>query len=205
MATAARNGGAFVFFEPSSVPADRELFSAALRAAHVVKYSADRVREPFTDLLPSGFIEIQTLGLRGLRFRLHSLVPDWVELPALSAGAATDTSGAGDWCTAGFLHSVFRSSEGNTVRALDYNEIYRSLRLGQAMAALSVRHVGARGLMRASTTEDALEMAQDVLAGAAVSANFAAAHAQATVESVCCEALASYAKQLPMRSRPLAS
>ena len=68
MARAARAGGAFVFFEPSSISADRELFDAALSCAHVVKYSVNRIREPLDHRLSSGFVEIQTLGARGLRF-----------------------------------------------------------------------------------------------------------------------------------------
>ena len=123
MARAARAGGAFVFFEPSSIPADRGLFDAALSSAHVVKYSVDRIREPLDHGLSSGFVEIQTLGARGLRFRKHSLVPDWVDLPALRTGSVADTSGAGDWCTAGFLHALFGSRQADVHRDLGYNDI----------------------------------------------------------------------------------
>lgn len=201
MASAARTGGALVFFEPSMVPADPELFRAALAAAHVVKYSAERIDEPFTESLSSGFIEIQTMGSRGLRFRKHSLAPDWVQLPALATGGTVaDTSGAGDWCTAGFLHTLFASRQGADVEALSYNEIYSALRLGQAMAALSVRHVGARGLMRAWAADAAIEMAQDVLHGTAAPAVSGAAPEQPVLESVCCRSLTSHARRLPARS-----
>ena len=64
MAQAARAGGAFVFFEPSSISVDRGLFDAALSCAHVVKYSVDRIREPLDHRMSSGFVEIQTLGAR---------------------------------------------------------------------------------------------------------------------------------------------
>lgn len=200
MAAAARAGGALVFFEPSSVSANRELFEAALRSAHVVKYSSDRIPEPFTELLSSGFIEIQTLGARGLRFRKHSLAPDWVELPALRAGPVADTSGAGDWCTAGFLHTLFACREIKELQALNYNEIHRALRVGQSVAALSVAHVGARGLMRAWNSKDALEMAQGVLDGGIPlpwSESIAPAN---SLESVCCENLASYGKPPPFHT-----
>lgn len=196
MASAARAGGALVFFEPSSLPADRELFHAALAAAHVVKYSAERIEQPFTNLLSFGFIEIQTMGSRGLRFRKHCLAPDWVQLPALaSGGAVVDTSGAGDWCTAGFLHTLLASLRGDDVGALSYNEIYGALRLGQAMAALSVRHVGARGFMRALAADSAIEMAQNLVRGTAAPSVSGAAVAQVLPESVCCTSLASYVRQ----------
>jgi fructokinase len=86
-----------------------------------------------------------------------------VELPALSVGTVVDTSGAGDWCTAGFLHRLFASREMNELQGLNYNEIYHALRFGQSVAALSVAHIGARGLMRTRASKDALEIAQGIL------------------------------------------
>ncbi|MFH1814399.1 MAG: hypothetical protein ABIF28_09575 [Pseudomonadota bacterium] len=200
MAAAARAGGALVFFEPSAVPPDRKLFEEALRSAHVVKYSADRIHAPFTDLLSRGFIEIQTFGARGLRFRKHSLAPDWVELPALRAGPVADTSGAGDWCTAGFLHTLFAFREIDELQSLNYNEIYRALRVGQSVAALSVAHVGARGLMRAWDPQDALEMAQGVLDGGIAPTWSEPLAPLRSLDSVCCETLASYAKPQHLRT-----
>ncbi|MCU7374867.1 PfkB family carbohydrate kinase [Paucibacter sp. O1-1] len=191
MAQAARAGGAFVFFEPSSISADLSLFDTALNSAHVVKYSADRIGEPLGHRLSSGFIEIQTLGARGLRFRKHSLAPDWIDLPALSTNSVADTSGAGDWCTAGFLHALFAQREDLEIRDLSYNDIYRSLRLGQSIAALSVRHIGARGMMRAWQPSDALEMAQRVLDGVHAPEWTGPDLAHRKLDSVCCADLTS--------------
>ncbi len=163
MAEAAREGGAVVFFEPSSMAAESALFAKALRASHVVKYSADRIAGSLSDLMDSGFIEIQTMGARGLRFRKHSLAPDWVTLPALRVNGVADTSGAGDWCSAGFIHALDQISENSAPQELSYNEIYDSLRRAQAIAALSCRHVGARGLMRAAQPDTALSDAIRIL------------------------------------------
>ena len=195
MAQAARAGGAFVFFEPSSISADRGLFDAALSCAHVVKYSADRIREPLDHCLTSGFVEIQTLGARGLRFRKHSLAPDWVDLPALRASSVTDTSGAGDWCTAGFLHALFARCEGSELRDLGYNDVYSSLRLGQSIAALSVGHLGARGMMRARKPSEALEMAQRILDGVNAPEWHSPARVHQRLDSVCCVDLTSATPQ----------
>lgn len=190
MAQAARHGGAFVFFEPSRISEDRNLFDAALSCAHVVKYSVDRIREPLDHHLSSGFVEIQTLGARGLRFRKHSLAPDWVKLPAIRTNSIADTSGAGDWCTAGFLHALFAHG-GTEVRDLGYNDIYRSLRVGQSIASLSVGHVGARGMMRAWKPTDTLEMAQQILDGGNTPDWISPAHAHRRLNSVCCVDLTS--------------
>jgi fructokinase len=195
MAQAARARGAFVFFEPSSISADRSLFDAALGSAHVVKYSVDRIREPLDHHLSSGFIEIQTMGSRGLRFRKHSLAPDWVNLPSLRTCSVADTSGAGDWCTAGFLHALFARRVGSALRDLDYNDIYRSLRLGQSVAALSVAHVGARGMMRAWHPAEALGMAQQILDGVNAPHRSGPFRVQRRLDSVCCVDLTSATPQ----------
>ncbi len=163
LAEAARDGGAVVFFEPSSVALDSALFTKALRASHVVKYSADRIAGSLSDLLDSGFVEIQTMGARGLRFRKHSLAPDWVTLPALHVNGVADTSGAGDWCSAGFIHALEQIAQDCAPQDISYNQIYDSLRRAQAIAALSCRHIGARGLMRAAHADAALSDAIRIL------------------------------------------
>lgn len=196
MAQAARTGGAFVFFEPSSISVDRGLFDAALSCAHVVKYSVDRIGEPLDHCLSLGFVEIQTLGARGLRFRKHSLAPDWVDLPSLRTSAVADTSGAGDWCTAGFLHALFALREATERRDLGYNDIYCALRLGQSIAALSVGHVGARGMMRAWQPSEALAMAQRILEGVNAPEWTGSARVHRRLDSVCCINLTSTKPQL---------
>lgn len=199
MAAAARAGGSLVFFEPSAISPNRDLFMAALKSAHVVKYSADRIREPFTDVLPWGFVEIQTQGARGLRFRKHSLAPDWIELPALRSSRVTDTSGAGDWCTAGFLHSLLACCYSAEPQDASYNEIYHSLRLGQSIAALSIGHIGARGLMRAWGSDDTLTRAHMVLEGAYVAGSMSPARDYVALDTACCEAVTRYVMPRPMR------
>lgn len=199
MATAARAGGSMVFFEPSAVTPNRDLFLAALKSAHVVKYSADRIGEPFTELLPWGFIEIQTQGSRGLRFRKHSLAPDWVELPALRTSSVADTSGAGDWTTAGFLHSLLGLGQGGELHDLSYNDIYRSLRLGQSIAALSVGHIGARGLMRAWQSDETWSKARMVMDDGYYAEGVAPRRPLSAFDTVCCEAVTSYVRPQLMR------
>ena len=202
MAVAAREGGALVVFEPSSMGSDPVIFETAVRSAHVVKYSVDRISESLTGLLPSGFVEIQTLGARGLRFRKHSLAPDWVDLPALRTSSVADTAGAGDWCTAGFLYALFASDHGSNIHALTYNDIYRALRMGQAIAAISVGHIGARGLMRASTPTAALEMASTVLDDGFQMEWMGPTQTQVPFDHTCCENLAPGVRRLPARLLP---
>lgn len=148
LAEQAKANGALTVFEPSSAGEDSGLFHRALRASQVVKYSAERLMDSVLPALGAGFVEIQTLGAAGLRFRMRSLDPAWVTLPAIRTQHVVDTAGAGDWCTAGFLHIMSRQLLGGMLSDLGYNQIYSALRAGQAVAALNCQHTGARGLMR---------------------------------------------------------
>jgi|JI8StandDraft_1071087.scaffolds.fasta_scaffold01459_7 fructokinase len=140
--------GALTVFEPSALGSDKDLFLRALRAAQVVKYSGERLATSAMPELGAGFVEIQTLGAAGLRFRMRSLDPTWVTISSIQLSAVTDTAGAGDWCTAGFLHLVSKHLRGGMLSDLRYNHVYAALRAGQALAALNCQHTGARGLMR---------------------------------------------------------
>jgi fructokinase len=147
LAEDARANGALTVFEPSTA-GDARLFERALRASQIVKYSSERMSSLVTRSLPAGFIEVQTLGADGLRFRMRSLDPAWVTLPAIRAGRIVDTAGAGDWCTSAFLHLMSRYAPSGSLSDLGYNHVYCALRTGQVVAALNCAHAGARGLMR---------------------------------------------------------
>lgn len=160
LAEEARANGALTVFEPSAA-GDARLFERALRASQVVKYSAERIPSLDACSLHAGFVEIQTLGAEGLRFRMRSLDPTWVTLPAIRSRHVVDTAGAGDWCTSGFLHLVSRYGGKGALSDLGYNHIYQALRAGQVVAALNCSYAGARGLMR---TVQAHQL-QDLLVG----------------------------------------
>lgn len=150
VAERARLNGATTVFEPSDLDQDKGLLSRALRAARVVKYSSDRLEPASLEALDAGFVEIQTLGARGLRFRMRSLDPSWVELPALSGVSVVDAAGAGDWCTAGFLYALESLAIEVAPSDLGYNRIHAALKAGQFLAAMNCGTVGARGLMRSA-------------------------------------------------------
>ena len=58
-----------VIFEPSAVGQDAE-FQRCLSASHVVKYAKDRIEGLSDENGEGNFVEIQTLGAEGLRFRM---------------------------------------------------------------------------------------------------------------------------------------
>ncbi len=151
LAAEASKAGAVVVFEPSG-KSDEKLFEEALRIAHVVKYSDQRLAEAPGAVgdARATLLEIQTLGSHGLRYRhcLTGKFSDWQTLPALPAPALIDTCGSGDWCTAGLLASAAsRGLEG--LRRCEERELVSALRFGQALAAWNCGFEGARGGMYA--------------------------------------------------------
>lgn len=137
--------GALIFFEPSA-KGDPRHFEEALKLADIVKYSDQR----FASVLKKGtgiapFLELQTLGSRGLRYRFAGK-RSWSQLNAFEVDGIYDTCGSGDWTTAGIisqlcrggLDGLFASSEEDVISALTY---------GQALGAWNCGFEGARGGM----------------------------------------------------------
>lgn len=139
--------GTLVVFEPSSLKVDRGLFQQAIKNSHILKYADDRI-----DLL-EGFdrssldIEIQTSGASGLRFRIPRSCETWYYQGALEINGVVDTAGAGDWCTAGFLHYLYQT---DNFFNWSVPLIKEALTYGQTLAALNCLYPGARGLARSN-------------------------------------------------------
>lgn len=134
--------GGVVVFEPSMI-GDPRLFTEAINLSHIFKYSQDRisdVREVRGSAEP--IIEVETLGSAGLRYRRRGRA--WKEVDAFSIRSTVDTSGAGDWCTAGILHSLCQEGIQGLQQATDL-DVLSAVRLGQAMAAWTCQFEGARG------------------------------------------------------------
>jgi len=76
------------------------------------------------------------------------LVITWVntDLPAFSVPELVDSAGAGDWCTAGLIHSLGQNGAEGFTKAPD-QAVENALLFGEALAALKCRYKGARGIM----------------------------------------------------------
>jgi fructokinase len=143
LAESYRSNGVLVVFEPSSDKADSAIFQRAISAAHILKYADNRLSELNYDVSKVA-LEIQTMGIEGLRFRLPSLLDQWTQLPVVNIPFVEDTAGAGDWCTAGMLSALFQSGVESPWQ-LSYSRVYKALRFGQSLAAINCMHSGARG------------------------------------------------------------
>ena len=140
--------GTIIVFEPCSMRNER-LFREALQICHILKYSdqQNKVLEKINSRAVP-LLEIETLGSKGLRYRanLDSVSSEWKPMKAYKLERVVDTAGAGDWCTAGIIHSLCREGLDN-FRKLSCNRVEYGLRVGQALAAFNCMFEGARGGM----------------------------------------------------------
>ena len=152
MAKISRKRGAVVVFEPASVGAP-VLFKEAWELSHIVKYSHEQLREMAELRLGQTqscgvLIEIETMGAEGLRYRsrLPQAASGWVSVGSYPISGIKDTSGAGDWCTAGLLNALATKGATGLVRTTQ-SELQTAVENAQALAAWNCRFEGARGGM----------------------------------------------------------
>ena len=147
VATWAREKGALIVFEPSSIGDERH-FQRAVDLCHVLKFSHDRLGH-MRDLLEAQNpkIIIETFAEEGLRVRWRG---HWSHLPAFAMPRFRDGAGAGDWCSAGLIHHLGTTGAG-IIDTLQKSRLLAALRFGQALAAINCGFEGARGAMMAMT------------------------------------------------------
>lgn len=143
--------GAVVVFEPSAT-SDRKLLGEAMKIAHIIKYSDERInRIPGAmERASATLVEVQTVGVNGLRYRhrFGRTVSTWKQLHAVQTAHLADTCGSGDWCTAGLISAVAASGLEGLVQG-GAEGVIEGLRFGQRLAAWNVGFEGARGGMYA--------------------------------------------------------
>lgn len=142
--------GAIIFFEPSAKP-DLKQLKQALKLADIVKYSNEKFLSSLPDIkgFTSAFLEIQTLGSEGLRYRTHAsnnLDRKWKILPAFQASVIKDACGCGDWTSAGLI-SKLCDRKAEDLNNISEETVISGLKYGQALAAWNCGFEGARGGM----------------------------------------------------------
>ena len=146
----ARDCGALIVFEPSSIGDERQ-FQRAIGLCHVLKYSDESLGH-VADLgdveLP--VLVVETRGAEGLRFRWRRR---WRELEGFHSRKFRDAAGSGDWCSAGLIHMLGIGGK-KGIAENSRVDVVEALRFGQALAAVNCCFEGARGAMAALTRED---------------------------------------------------
>ena len=139
----ARKIGSIVIFEPNEINYT-PIFQQALSISDIVKISSEIVDNGFNrEFLDNVYLVIETKGSEGLRARWKG---NWELYPATKIEKIVDTSGAGDWCTAGLLHYL------NYRGIVNLNQISQkilgsALNHAQILSGLNCGFLGARGLM----------------------------------------------------------
>jgi sugar/nucleoside kinase (ribokinase family) len=147
LATWAKEKGALIVFEPSSIGDERQ-FQRAVDLCHILKFSHDRlghVRDLREAQNPKVIIE--TCAEEGLRLRWRG---HWSELPAFQTLRFLDGAGAGDWCSAGIIHRL-GTTGAKIIDTLQKPRLVAVLRFGQALAGVNCGFEGSRGAMMAMT------------------------------------------------------
>jgi fructokinase len=156
--------GAIVVFEPSSVN-DEALFERMLRIAHIVKYSNDRLTDLPVAPRETTYLEVQTLGKGGLRYRAkvgELSAKGWTHCEPYDVRSPLDTAGAGDWCTGGILH-VIGTTGLRGLQRLSANRLQDAMRFGQALASWNCGFEGARGGMYEQTQAQCRDSVKAIL------------------------------------------
>lgn len=216
LAQISKRQGAVVVFEPSGI-GDPALFREAWGAAHIVKYSHERLRDIAEIDLPSAqrdsvLVEIETVGADGLRFQ--SRLPraksrGWIDIDAFPIVHPRDTSGAGDWCTAGILDVLARGGASG-LKSSAMPTLEKAMRYGQALAAWNCQFEGARGGMYEVSRTAFPTAINQILGGSGTSQGAGQSRrpglrdAVRDVCSVCIETVGSHSHQKATTPRRLA-
>lgn len=147
LAEAAKQRGALIVFEPTSIKDDPAI-SRAIGLCDILKYSNEKVsNSPKLAYESQAKLVVETLGAEGLRFRLrkNDKCGPWKLLPAFLVRNLKDTAGAGDWCTAGLIHMI--ATPETPLNSISEKKVTDALRYGQALSALNCGFEGARGVM----------------------------------------------------------
>jgi len=163
-----KSAGTLIFFEPSSIGGKLSLFEECLEVTDIIKFSSERIPN-YSQLFPQRQVplEIETLGKDGLRFRfINSTKGDyWKSIHPYTAKEIIDSAGAGDWCSAGIIHSL---AECGNLQKAKVSDIKTALSLGQALGAINCGFDGARGAMYALNSKAIKKIASTTIATGAV-------------------------------------
>lgn len=141
-----KSKGTLIVFEPSSMGGDAQ-FNKAIKFVDILKFSDQRISS-YEDIYKKTSIplEIKTMGMNGLIYRCNFIDSKWYHLNPFSINHLVDSSGAGDWTTAGIIYYLNKKYHGH-LSNLAINDIEDVLNFAQKLGALNCTFEGARGLM----------------------------------------------------------
>ena len=147
----AREAGAAVYFEPSSIKED-DLFYQAIAHTSILKYSADRLGKRLSQ---DSFdcIQIVTHGVAGLEVWDQSWKRWFTSKPAT---VVKDTCGSGDMVSVGLIDWLLTYHQ--STEELTGEELINGVIAGQRLAAENCAYLGARGIFKEHGAEYVRQM-----------------------------------------------
>jgi sugar/nucleoside kinase (ribokinase family) len=140
-----RSRGGVVVFEPCGITS-KSAFAEMVGCSHIIKYSQDELSFWENRPAKSRPLELETMAASGLRFRcaLPNYATDgWQRISAYEVARVVDSSGCGDWLTAGIINKLCYRAEAGFL-GITEEELIDSLLFGQALAAWNCRFAGPR-------------------------------------------------------------
>lgn len=146
----------WTFYEPNSCRSYTQLLNNASEA-NIVKFSSDRISHKVANTLKNDLslpesktkLIIITMGIKGVAFSLKNDAnhfSEWHLIDAIIANDIVDTSGAGDWLTAGFL-DVFIDHYPKVVSNISFQIVLKALQNGQNQSQICCKSLGALGAL----------------------------------------------------------
>lgn len=143
-------------YEPNGARNLKSFFENAFNS-NIVKFSYERIpskiAKELRKLAQNSSIQliVYTIGKKGLTYsyrKKDKKFSDWLHLRPQPSPIVIDSSGAGDWCTAGLLLGLLGNQR--TLKGwLTKDEVLSALHYGQALAAISCSFIGGQGLIYA--------------------------------------------------------
>lgn len=152
-----------VVYEPNSA---RNIESVMQNICHagIVKFSAEKFSRSTAEKIrmDSGGAKliIYTTGKDGLQYshiQVNGEMSDWITVPSLFSGPIVDSSGAGDWLTAGFISELVQNCGCNDAKWFcDEKLLFNMLSQGMKYSGLCCAAVGAQGVFYSERSIHAL-------------------------------------------------
>ena len=142
-----------VIYEPNSARNLKGLLETSAMA-DILKFSKDRISISVAERIRTECkklkLIISTDGARGLSFSYRTISAEmspWITIPSIFSGPVIDSSGAGDWLTAGFLSELLKDRYSLSLESLtDEKEIENMLNRGMKYSQLCCAAIGAQGV-----------------------------------------------------------
>lgn len=142
-----------VFYEPNT---SRNVNSLLESAQHtdVIKFSRDKIFPSLAERIRTTAhgikLIISTEGKEGLSFshiQINGKMSDWIHIPSEFNGPIIDSSGAGDWLTAGFISELIKNDINLSLNQFyDRQLIVNMLTQGMKYSKLCCAAIGAQGV-----------------------------------------------------------